>query len=232
MPYFYVQRDNGSFLIDDQFPNYRFVRKVSVTTSDGYDAPGGKMWHHATVSLSGIGPDRIVAVKSVSMCVVTTFEFGAGTVLIYTEAPETITVYLFDANPPGDSTYGLQVFNADGNCIFDALERPLRLYSAHAYSPTGSNVPKPSSDFAIAPCTLGQYQQTTYRRQGVTDWWTAVVDNYLPGFFIGAGSTMNLGLISYSMVEIPNAIFDPVPPSAYSDGVAGGSYLVVDVSGL
>lgn len=42
-------------------------------------------------------------------------------------AGTSVTIYVFDAMPPTPSNYGLQVYNEQGELVYDALSKPLRI---------------------------------------------------------------------------------------------------------
>lgn len=123
---------HNTIQIDENFLNYRLISKSQQTSgpknisdSEGFAFVGCKL------AVSGL--DVLVAVRSAaSVALVSTVSRGAELwdLCIAVPSGAVVEFYLYRPGIPRDSGYGLQVFDASGNLVFDALSPTLRVVEA------------------------------------------------------------------------------------------------------
>ncbi|MBD1590264.1 hypothetical protein [Pseudomonas typographi] len=226
---FEARNGDNILVIDSLYSNLSLKSKGSVTT--------GTTGAYYYVDLTLACVDPVVAFKCTSDFAYLlsqtdngngtwTFRFGS-----YSPG-QTISYWLFDVPPTGGSTYGMQVFNATGSLVFDALYpylNPTQIYQDTSGALIGSNV------------TLTGDAGKTY----------AVVQNYMallqyvgwedPSGAVGPSTTYNVSMdgsvakftsantLVLSTLQIYYAITGSV---SYSGGGGTACYLMVDVTGL
>lgn len=215
-----IINDYGTVLISDTDFVLQLKNKVTITTNTGVP-------RYAEVTLNNVD-SPLIALKCSTHLVGITKRVRSGsslTIGVTAATPNqsvTFDVYHFDKPvTPAAGTYGLQVFDANGACVFDSNK-----CSAVAVAidpPSGLWTGTVGRSYAFAPYSSYAKYET---------WMEGDKGNY--EYYINPAQTnghqvdvRNSYLLEYAY-DIPGAI-EPYGPSSFVTGRAGG--LILDVTG-
>ncbi|MFJ4347803.1 hypothetical protein [Pseudomonas sp. NPDC089401] len=223
---------DGLVQIDDTWVNFAMVSKQSLTSADNIPFDGTYV---RGVQFFVSSPQDLVFVHSTSefgfmmrrietngnnRCIVVTKALGV-----------VIEVFVFRKQPPAASLFGLQIWNAGGELVFDAASKFCKVTGViPAFTGSGSYSQPAGKKYAICfPQYMGR--------------WTA---DYVPSssgeipFYRHAWYTYFLycrsdgvtltGLYPYMALEAPWYVPVPPTPPSYDRYYTGGGSLIADVT--
>lgn len=136
-----VHNSSGVLQIDETFKNLVFIQKGTL--------PAGSPGSPGTLTLSGRATPVLVLAGS-TPAIIWSVSSSGGT-YTYTVYGGTDTYYLFDVPPaPSLHGFGLQVFDASGNCAFDSNRKYMRPKGEKTTNMTSSPSPPGRSGSFLA----------------------------------------------------------------------------------
>ena len=122
----------GSVLIDANYKNLRLISKQSFTKAAGVGSVTISVPNCVTPIGAIIHNDNTGGAVTGARIDGTTFEF---VIVASASLQVTGTAYIFDAAAPTTLGYGMQVFDANGACVFDSGDKMMRItdLEKHAY---------------------------------------------------------------------------------------------------
>lgn len=142
---FEVRRSDGKEAVSSVYQHYAFVKKVRLTAQvHWWDTSGQTYSKHVIVAFRQTGTAPTAARFSIGGRILW-YGFGGSqppanaTLSLFSY--DTADAYIFDVAPStSPNKYGLQVFNAQGQCTFDASRRFMRIVDViQDTAPTASN---------------------------------------------------------------------------------------------
>lgn len=215
-----IFNDSGAYLIDGANYNACFRRKGSVTTTAFYD--GRTTLSKAEVAVAA---DEILAFA----CIYPTALIGAsqGNMrLAVMSAPGAALLYWVFGPPSSSGSFGMQIFNAASQLVYDAVRLPIRIAGLHTGIST-SNPPAGKTYAVLAMQTRTQLERT----------WA----EFTPGQgILGSMIRMDAAAVSGNTIITSNQVIDSYtsgltsgPPVGWELSTSNGAttrYLIVDVS--
>lgn len=116
----------GSYQIDSKYKNPALLRKGAGATVEV--SPGEVTISYLPIPL---GPNEFLAWRSTIDSVFAQRDATNGYIYVRTAPGHTVEWWVF-GYPTSLSTFGLQVFNADGERVFDSSEKPLRVIGSQS----------------------------------------------------------------------------------------------------
>lgn len=226
-----VINDSGTIQIDSEWQNYALF---SVNTIFSDNNQWGETAYAGVVHTSSIGEDLVFAscgsaffpVCIVQVNGVRQYKVGTGSAV---GIP--VTFFTFRRQPPRSSTYGLQVFDGNGQLAFDALDKRCRIAGtipSNQLASIGTYAFRANRQYAVlAPSFTGQLiEQDSAPDMGGMGW-KFLGTNCARLRLFSSGVNVE-GYAFASEKQIP--IFNP-RPGVNITNVLGDNYIVADVTG-
>jgi hypothetical protein len=212
---FQVIGSHGAVQIDADYFNLGFISKGTVNTT-------GPAFSNAapTVTVTGNTPILCIRSNTVTASIVRVTKSGNQyTYRISGNAAGAIDWFLFD-KMQGSGNAGMQVFNANGEVVFDASARPMRVVSIYQINDgdtkTGTtSLLLPANGLYAACISQG-------RKWGVST--ANSIEEYTDGVLMATNAEVR-GIIKTRNTSKPTS--QPVIPAT-----SGGQILIVNVAGL
>lgn len=230
-----VWGDHGLYQIDGENKQVTLYAKGTVYTG----AVPGTFPQYSGVAVP-VPPGMILAVASAAPYTIMAKHEGLQDVVVQGGAGTPVNYWVFGPHVPSGLRYGMEVYNANGELIFDTGRAPMRHVATVAGSGTVSGLP---ADRTLA---LAVWQQAV----SVNRWLgmlgpggAGVYPDYVMGVDVTTGFVRSLGT---GMVEITNQKYfvDQTGPwpggegayptdwqGAWSNGL-DNKYAVIDVTGI
>lgn len=175
---FWVKAQDGSEVlqIDGSYRNYFLRSKQTIQLTDHNLMPGAGSAGEKYINIDcQVTPLVVISGAGGSSTVATLLSIlppagghntpGTYTIDIAGPLNATVDVYIFDALKESDltSTSGMRIRNAQAQCIFDAMAKPLRVLGVLTASPTSSptGIQIPAGKRYGVLCNGGCFTQTT-----------------------------------------------------------------------
>lgn len=223
--------DSGSILIDANWANYSLFSVETLTSSKN---AWGELDRAGVVHQSSQPADLVFAsaeVPILPVCIVT--YNGVRQYRVGTGGSEGVPVrfFTFRKQPPRNSAFGVQVFDAGGNLVFDALDKRCRMAGVVPAAELGQskqfNFGSGRKYAVLVPTFTGQLiEQDSGAGQGNMAWKYLTTNS--PLISLNASGVALQGYSVSSVRQIP--IQNPKPGVIISN-FTGGDYLVCDIAG-
>ncbi|MBV6853746.1 hypothetical protein P2C08_14090 [Xanthomonas perforans] len=137
-----IINSNGFIQIDETYRNLHFKRKGTATTN--VVAPGVAGNSSVQIQISDVNAMMLIAVRCSSLVSMTSYNINGSTVtvglVVNARVGATVDWYAFDTAPQAAAaTYGLQVFNASGQIVFDSAHSPMRVVDTYQVNGSAGN---------------------------------------------------------------------------------------------
>lgn len=156
-----VVHDDGDIQIDQDYSNYLFASKVTVTTDTSFGSQGASYKDIVVTSatrpvlaLQSFTEPATYTLVSVSGSTWTFRVWVGPTGTVYDTTGLSVTVYIFDIHLPISGLPGIRVFDSSGNLKFDSGHKPMRVLSM-LVNPSGNPIYSGSGQVAFLPARAG-----------------------------------------------------------------------------
>lgn len=226
-----VFNDSSTIQIDSTWANYSLF---SVVTVNSTFTQWGEPNYAGAVYSTNVAADIVFASSSspfFPVCIVQvsgTRQYRVGT---GKQQGVPVTFYIFRKQPPRESTYGMQVFDAQGTLVFDALDKMCRIAgiipSSQLSSPN-SYFFKASRQYAVlAPSFTGQLiEQDSAPDAGGMGFKFLGTNSAQISLTSSGINTMGYAVASERQIPIQNP-----RPGIRVTNVIGADYIVCDITG-
>lgn len=228
-----VFNELNTIQIDDRFSSYTLSEKVTLTSSrilgssNSYDG----------ILYTVVGLDTVVAVQCKTGSTLTrlqTMTSDSWRIGIATQGRgQTVTLFLFRPGIQMQSTEGLQVFNDDGELVFDANANNLsgeRLIDLKVGQPGQTYPLTPGREYAVIYSQWGGRITTIWGPGGGGPAaWEGFIFRYGPVVVPSTGAISVSAVLRYAQISMFSNGARPPDGDAY---YLGGPILVADVTGL
>jgi hypothetical protein len=158
---FQVWGSHGAFQVDGDFKHLVLHSVINTTTTQGHEGDSGTIGSRTAWQTIPSISNPIVAVRSGNVCCVGEWDTANSRFRVHTEAGTgtAVSIYIF-GEPGAGANYGLQVFNASGQMVFDATHKPMRAVYFQVTTGSGSTTLATGRSYAVI-ISGGSYMTVT-----------------------------------------------------------------------